>query len=67
MPAFSTMGFSTAGAMIGKSESVQGTDAITTCGLFILGIKNIYALLAEDVGVGVAINDRLKKAAQESS
>ena len=31
-----------------------------------LGIKNIYALLAEDVGVGVAINDRLKKAAQES-
>ena len=32
-----------------------------------LGIKNIYALLAEDVGVGVAINDRLKKAAQESS
>ena len=32
-----------------------------------LGIKNIYALLAEDIGVGVAINDRLKKAAQESS
>ena len=28
-----------------------------------LGIKNIYALPAEDVGVGVAINDRLIKAA----
>ncbi len=32
-----------------------------------LGIKIIYASLAEDVGVGVAINDRLKKAAQEST
>lgn len=29
-----------------------------------LGIKNIYAVPAEDIGVGVAINDRLKKASQ---
>ena len=28
-----------------------------------LGIKNIYAVLADDIGVGVAINDRLRKAA----
>lgn len=32
-----------------------------------LGIKNIYAVLAEDVGVGVAVNDRLKKAANNLS
>lgn len=29
-----------------------------------LGIKNIYAVLADDIGVGVAINDRLRKAAE---
>jgi L-threonylcarbamoyladenylate synthase len=29
-----------------------------------LGIKNIYAHLAEDIGVGVAVNDRLRKAAE---
>jgi L-threonylcarbamoyladenylate synthase len=29
-----------------------------------LGIKNIYAVLAEDIGVGVAVNDRLRKAAE---
>ena len=28
-----------------------------------LGIKNIYAVLADDIGVGIAINDRLRKAA----
>jgi len=28
-----------------------------------LGIKNIYVVPAEGVGIGVAINDRLKKAA----
>jgi len=32
-----------------------------------LGIKNIYAVLADDIGVGVAINDRLKKAANNLS
>jgi L-threonylcarbamoyladenylate synthase len=30
-----------------------------------LGIKNIFAVPAEDFGVGVAINDRLKKAANK--
>ena len=29
-----------------------------------LGIKNIYAVLADDIGVGAAINDRLRKAAE---
>jgi L-threonylcarbamoyladenylate synthase len=29
-----------------------------------LGIKNIYAVLAQDVGLGVAVNDRLRKAAE---
>ena len=29
-----------------------------------LGINNIYAHLAEDIGVGVAVNDRLRKAAE---
>ena len=29
-----------------------------------LGIKNIYAVLADEIGVGVAINDRLRKAAE---
>jgi L-threonylcarbamoyladenylate synthase len=29
-----------------------------------LGIKNIYAHLAEDIGVGIAVNDRLRKAAE---
>ena len=29
-----------------------------------LGIKNIYAVLTDDIGVGVAINDRLRKAAE---
>jgi L-threonylcarbamoyladenylate synthase len=29
-----------------------------------LGIKNIYAVLAQDVGVGIAVNDRLRKAAE---
>ena len=29
-----------------------------------LGIKSIYAHLAEDIGVGVAVNDRLRKAAE---
>jgi L-threonylcarbamoyladenylate synthase len=32
-----------------------------------LGIKNIYAVPAEDFGVGIAINDRLKKAANNLS
>ena len=32
-----------------------------------LGVKNIYAIPAEDIGLGIAINDRLKKAAQESA
>ena len=32
-----------------------------------LGIKNIYAVPAEDFGVGIAINDRLKKAAHNLS
>jgi L-threonylcarbamoyladenylate synthase len=32
-----------------------------------LGINNIYAVPAEDIGVGVAINDRLKKAANNLS
>jgi L-threonylcarbamoyladenylate synthase len=30
----------------------------------VLGVKNIYAIPAEDIGLGIAINDRLKKAAQ---
>jgi L-threonylcarbamoyladenylate synthase len=30
-----------------------------------LGIKNIYAVPAEDFGIGIAINDRLKKAANK--
>ena len=29
-----------------------------------LGIKNIYAVLADEIGVGAAINDRLRKAAE---
>jgi L-threonylcarbamoyladenylate synthase len=29
-----------------------------------LGIKNIYAVLTDEIGVGVAINDRLRKAAE---
>ena len=29
-----------------------------------LGIKNIYAVLTDDIGVGAAINDRLRKAAE---
>jgi L-threonylcarbamoyladenylate synthase len=32
-----------------------------------LGVKNIYAIPAEEIGLGIAINDRLKKAAQESA
>jgi L-threonylcarbamoyladenylate synthase len=32
-----------------------------------LGVKNIYAIPAEDIGLGIAINDRLKKASQESA
>jgi hypothetical protein len=29
-----------------------------------LGVKNIYAIPAEDIGLGIAINDRLRKAAE---
>jgi L-threonylcarbamoyladenylate synthase len=32
-----------------------------------LGIKNIYAVPAEEIGIGVAINDRLKKASNNLS